>query len=112
MTNTIHAIKKPKSTVVFLRGLRARTAWANAKGIFDADCRAMDIDYAQILAHVQGREDFSRGRNLADIPPLLADVAQLTSAWVDGWYEVEESVALAACSCCNDGSGNPCPHHG
>ncbi|MFY3552513.1 hypothetical protein YH64_016385 [Achromobacter sp. LC458] len=112
MANTVQTIATPKPAVVFLRGLDARVARTKAAGMFDEDSRFLELDHAQILAHVQGREDFTRGRDADDVPPLLADVAELASAWVDGWNEAEESVAMAACSGCNDGSGNPCPHHG
>ncbi|CAB3818694.1 hypothetical protein LMG2828_00340 [Achromobacter piechaudii] len=112
MANNAQKTATPKPVVVFLRGLDARVARAQANGMFDDESRFMDLGHSQMLAHVQGREDFSRGRDAEDVPPLLADVAELASAWVDGWNDAEESVAMAACSGCNDGSGNPCPHHG
>jgi hypothetical protein len=112
MANTVQTIAMPKPAVVFLRGLDARVAHTKAAGMFDEDSRFMDLGYSQMLAHVQGRQDFTRGRDADDVPPLLADVAELASAWMDGWDAAEESVVMAACSGCNDGSGNPCPHHG
>lgn len=112
MANTVQITATPKPVVVFLRGLDARVARTKAVWMFDEDNRFMELGHAQMLAHVQGREDFTRGRDAEDVPPLLADVAELTSAWVDGWNAAEESIAMAACACCYDGSGNPCPHHG
>lgn len=112
MATTVQTFSKKGQEVVFLRGLDARVAHAKAAGMFDEDSRFMEIGYAQMLAQVQGRQDFTRGRDADDVPPLLADVAELASAWVDGWDAAEESVVMAACSGCNDGSGNPCPHHG
>lgn len=106
MTNNV------KPSVVFLRGIDARITLAKAAGICDNEDRAMAVEHAEVLAEVQGREDFIRGRDAEDVPPLLADVAELASAWADGWDAAGESAAITVCSWCNDGSGNPCPHHG
>jgi len=112
MANNAQKTATPKPVVVFLRGLDARVARAQANGMIDDESRFMELGHSKMLAHVQGREDFTRGRDADDVPPLLADVAELASAWEDGWNAAEESVAMVACSGCNDGSGNPCPNHG
>lgn len=112
MENTVQITATPKPVVVFLRGLDARVVRTKAIGMVDDESRLMELSHAQMLAHGLGQEDFTCGRDAEDVPPLLADVSELASAWVDGWDAAENSVAMAACSCCNDGSGNPCPHHG
>lgn len=80
--------------IVFLRGLKARCLWTTAQLNAD-ECSFGD---AQDEAYCQGMCDFESGRVANDIPPLVADVAALASAWkagwVDGWVyasEIEES---------------------
>lgn len=72
-----------EAPVTFLRGLQARCRWAAAHPGTD------EFGYgdAQALAYCQGRIDFENGRPGNDVPPLLADVVDLSRAWREGWMD-------------------------
>jgi hypothetical protein len=45
-------------------------------------------------------------------PPLFADVPDLAAGYRRGYDDFEIDAAMARCSNCNDGTGNPCRVHG
>lgn len=96
-----------KPAVVFLRGLKARCQWAVAHLSAD-ECECVE---AQTEAYCDGRFDFDTGRDCEDVPPLLADVADLRRAWLRGWEEGCEAQEMASCPYCRDPDRELCPVH-
>ncbi|MGE8657024.1 MAG: hypothetical protein ACN6O8_09780 [Achromobacter sp.] len=94
--------------IVFLRGLKARCLWTTAL------LNAEEFGYgdAQAEAYCQGRFDFESGRATNEIPPLVADVAALASAWKAGWADASEAVEMASCQSCQDRDIDVCHLHG
>ncbi|MDH0093451.1 hypothetical protein N7373_18515 [Achromobacter mucicolens] len=96
-----------KPAIAFLRGLKARCQWAVAH--LNAD--EFECIEAQTEAYCEGRFDFDAGRDCEDVPPLLADVADLRRAWLRGWDEACDSQEMASCPYCQDPDVELCPIH-
>lgn len=93
--------------IVFLRGLQARCRWAAAHDSTEPESGDGYDD-----AYSQGMQDFEHGRAFKDVPPLLADIADLAAAWREGWKWADELNGMGSCSCCQDSNIDVCHVHG
>lgn len=85
MENTVQANVQQAQNAVALRGLAARIGWACAGVFADADQRYLAEGGARMSANLLGREDFARGRDKTEVPPVFVEVPDLTEAWTEGW---------------------------
>nr|WP_172693742.1 hypothetical protein [Leclercia adecarboxylata] len=93
-------------------GLALRIKWGMARVMLAIDqAKAEDeMTDAQIEAQFEGYHDFSAGENTP--PHMITDVPELASAWKDGWHTAASFAETAACSECQNDSGDPCSIHG
>lgn len=94
--------------------LKIRIAYAQAKIgnlLMPSDVSSDEVTDVLRDAEEWGRCCYYR-QGEHEPPVLFRDEPGLVQAWQYGYNAAAESLEMAECSSCNDGSGDPCPCHG
>lgn len=101
------------SDVIEVRGLNIRALYAMSVVLMPIDeekgCQ-MRAD-AIMDATAAGYHEYSDEQD-PPVPLLLADVDELSTAWISGWNMAFEYAETARCEMCRKARGDPCRIHG
>ncbi|MDC6536453.1 hypothetical protein LN429_15220 [Pseudomonas syringae] len=90
----------------FKQALNARAEYEKAQISGDDE----EIQNALFEAEICGYNSFRIGST--EPPTLLQSIPALNKAWQTGWDSADFSEELSQCVSCEEGYGDPCPHHG